>query len=170
MKTKMNIRKTAKASLALIAFLILPNLYTVNANEKNDTMLINRELQAAVSRLEGLSLNMEASLIYNAPGLAEDIEAYETNAAYERLENLCVTLENSVSYHASAVDEEIAALELAEAMERINNLVRKTEMALCYNPYNEMETGKVAQEQVHRNSRNYREPAFHMANKMMLTR
>lgn len=166
----MNIQKTAKASLALFAFLILPNLFTVKANEKSDTMLINKEHQVAVSRLEGLSLNMEAALMYNAPDLAEDIEAYETNAAFERLENLCLTMENSVSYHPSAVNEEIAAYELAEAMERINNLVRKAEMALCYDPYGQIEQGEVTPEQVYRNSRDYREPAFHMANKMMLTR
>jgi hypothetical protein len=97
MKAKMNINQIS-LSIAAFAVFFMSAAIPVKAGNEDSMAFVGSEYQAAQERLDIMNLFVEESVMYTAPVVAEEIEAYDIQAADERLDDLSLTVEVSVRY------------------------------------------------------------------------
>jgi hypothetical protein len=120
MKTKLNISRNLKNTLAVVSILALSTVAPLRAGNNTDTMTCEKETLAIINRLDQVTVKMEASLAYVAPEVTETYEMYEANAAMERIESAIENMEKTVVYTAPSVTDETEANELRAAFERLD--------------------------------------------------
>jgi len=128
MKATMKIKKITQATIATVAFLMVLVFTPVQAASVN-----SKEVEDAANRLEAYNREVEKSISFYVPVLAETIEEYlEFEAAELRLEEAVNSFESAARYVSPAVNENFEDFEVKEAMENLDTLNRQIENAISY--------------------------------------
>jgi hypothetical protein len=133
MKTTLNINRNASTLITVIAALAFTTTGNLQASKSEE--------QAAIERLDRMSLSLEESIRYKTPVIHETESCFyndtkvcyaDVNEAAIRLEEFVMATEESVKYQAPKVGEDIENYEIQAARERLENLNLTLEETLRY--------------------------------------
>ena len=128
MKATMKIKKSARAIFAAVACLTVLAFTPVHATSVND-----KEAADALNRLENYNREVEKTISFFVPVLAETLEEYLAfEAAGLRLEEAANSIEIAARYVSPAVNENFGDYEVKEALDNLDIVNRQIENAVSY--------------------------------------
>jgi len=127
MKATMKTKRIARATAAAVALL------SVLAFPMQATAANNKEVNDAVNRLEAYNNELEKTITFYVPVVAETVEEYIAfEAAEMRLEETVSSLEDAAKYVTPALAENFEDYEVKEAQENLDKMIRQIEHSIGY--------------------------------------
>jgi hypothetical protein len=134
MKATMNMNQIVKVSIVAMMMFFASIQAPVQAASRNNSIMNTKEIKAASSRLEKLSLRIENAIKFNAVAEgSSSADLFELEAAEYRLENMALSVEKSLQYTSPAISEITDNSEVSSAFESLAQMTCQIEQLVKYN-------------------------------------